>query len=52
MIKAMVNVYYRLVKSGARTVDDIPADYLEAVESLLSPNDEPGEGADHGTDNG
>lgn len=52
MIKAMLNVYYRLVKSGARTLDDIPLEYMEAVEALLSPNDESGESADYGTDNG
>lgn len=48
MINAMVNVYYRLVKSGARTIDAIPEAYQEAVKALLEPSDE--ETGDNGSD--
>jgi hypothetical protein len=42
MIKAMVNVYYRLVKSGSRTLEDIPEEYREAVKALIEPKTETG----------
>ncbi len=35
MIKSMIDVYYRLVKSGVRTLDSIPAAYREAVAEKL-----------------
>jgi hypothetical protein len=38
MINAMVNVYYRLIKAGVRSIDDIPEDYRDAVKALLEPD--------------
>lgn len=40
MIKSMIDVYYRLVSSGARTIDSIPKDYREAVAEKLNPTTE------------
>ena len=32
----MAKFWYKLVKSGAKTIDDVPAKYREEVEYLLS----------------
>ncbi len=36
----MVKFWYKLVKSGAKTIDDVPAKYREEVAYLLSQDGE------------
>lgn len=40
MIKPMINVYYRLVVSGSRSIEDIPEEYREAVKAKIAPQTE------------
>ena len=36
---AMVNVYYRLVKSGAWTVESVPLRWRDEVQALVDADD-------------
>lgn len=40
MLKALVNVYVRMVKNGSRTIDEIPEAYREAVNAIINPEPE------------
>lgn len=37
MSNAMVNIYVRLVRSGARTIEEVPEKYREAVRAIVYP---------------
>lgn len=52
LLNSMVNVYVRLIKSGSRTIEDIPSAYRETVKKALEPKSEEAseEVADHGSD--
>ena len=39
MNMAMVNVYYRLVKSGAWTVESVPPRWRDEVQALIDAGD-------------
>lgn len=37
MSNAMINIYVRLVRSGARTIEEVPEKYREAVNAIINP---------------
>lgn len=47
MNKAILNMYFRLVSNGRRTIDEIPEEYREAVQTMIDEaNEETGDNAD------
>lgn len=40
MATAMATIYYNLVKSGKRSIDQVPTNIREEVEAMLNEDDE------------